>query len=336
MPGGSSSTQSDGGSGDFNMFQSGEGTSSGSFFGDTDGGSFFGSGPAVVEGGNPPFGSGGFGTNNKPAENDTTSSSSGPSVNLSAAAVQAKKMKSETFQKTQLSIPIHAGSVHQTPRTAPWSNPGPTFGSRQQQQLPPTKPDSVADDHLITFKDQDFKQASFGSSQQTHMAQKPISHHVLSKEVPSSQQHTFAQPPSSTQKITQQSGLGSAETLSSQTIPPQVQEQQKPSLAQTPVQSEKTSVAASDAKTMDDASEDVPPADALLRELLVMQKEQISGLLPELRGQDEKSDQILDSAGLVLKEITNYSEKLSGIKQQYCSRLSQVSSFLRMIPKTEQ
>ena len=85
----------------------------------------------------------------------------------------------------------------------------------------------------------------------------------------------------------------------------------------------------------DDASEDIPPADAILKELLNMQKEQLSEFLPELREQEEKSHQILDSAGLVLKEIINYSEKLSGINQQYCSRLSQVSSFLRMIPKTE-
>ena len=85
----------------------------------------------------------------------------------------------------------------------------------------------------------------------------------------------------------------------------------------------------------EDDDEDIP-ADALLKELIEMQKQQLTEFLPLLRDGEEKSSQILDSAGLVLKDIDNYSEKLSGIKQQYCSRLSQVSSFLRMIPKMEQ
>ena len=76
------------------------------------------------------------------------------------------------------------------------------------------------------------------------------------------------------------------------------------------------------------------PADALLKELIEMQKQHLTDFLPELRNGEDKAAQILDSAGLVLKDINNYSEKLSGIKQQYCSRLTQVSSFLRMIPKT--
>eukprot|EP00092_Neocalanus_flemingeri_P003485 GFUD01003734.1.p1 GENE.GFUD01003734.1~~GFUD01003734.1.p1 ORF type:complete len:293 (+),score=108.25 GFUD01003734.1:32-910(+) len=70
------------------------------------------------------------------------------------------------------------------------------------------------------------------------------------------------------------------------------------------------------------------PADALLKQLLNMQNQQLTELLPELREREEKSEQILDSARLVMKDIKNYDEKLSGIKQQYYSRLSQVSSFL--------
>jgi len=77
------------------------------------------------------------------------------------------------------------------------------------------------------------------------------------------------------------------------------------------------------------------PADALLKDLIDMQKQQLCELLPEMRKGEEKSEQILDSARLVLKDVSNYGVKLAGVKQQYCSRLSQVSSFLRMIPKTE-
>ena len=75
------------------------------------------------------------------------------------------------------------------------------------------------------------------------------------------------------------------------------------------------------------------PADQIFKDLLNMQRQQLSELLPELKASDEKSGQVLDSAVLVLKEVDNYSEKLAGIKQQYISRLSQVSSFLKMIPK---
>jgi len=89
--------------------------------------------------------------------------------------------------------------------------------------------------------------------------------------------------------------------------------------------------------THDDTKEgeDEAPADALLKDLIDMQKQQLCELLPGMRKGEEKSEQILDSARLVLKDVSNYGVKLAGVKQQYCSRLSQVSSFLRMIPKTE-
>jgi len=80
---------------------------------------------------------------------------------------------------------------------------------------------------------------------------------------------------------------------------------------------------------------DVMPADQIFKDLLNRQRQQLSELLPELKASDEKSEQVLDNAMLVLKEVDNYSEKLAGIKQQYCSRLSQVSSFLKMNPKHE-
>jgi len=78
---------------------------------------------------------------------------------------------------------------------------------------------------------------------------------------------------------------------------------------------------------------DFMPADQIFKDLLNKQWQQLSELLPELKASEEKSEQVLDNAKLVLKEVDNYSEKLAGIKQQYCSRLSQVSSFLKMVPK---
>jgi len=80
---------------------------------------------------------------------------------------------------------------------------------------------------------------------------------------------------------------------------------------------------------------DFKPADQIFKDLLNRQRQQLSELLPELKATDERSEQVLDNAMLVMKEVDNYSEKLAGIKQQYCSRLSQVSSFLKMIPKHE-
>ena len=81
--------------------------------------------------------------------------------------------------------------------------------------------------------------------------------------------------------------------------------------------------------------EDEMPADILLRDMIDMQKQQLCQLIPQMRRGEEISDQILNSARLVLSDVTNYGEKLAVTKQLYCSRLSQVSSCLRMIPKTE-
>jgi len=80
---------------------------------------------------------------------------------------------------------------------------------------------------------------------------------------------------------------------------------------------------------------DLMSADQIFKDLLNKQRHQLLELLPELKASEEKSEEVLDNAMLVLQEVDNYSEKLAGIKQQYCSRLSQVSSFLKMIPKHE-
>jgi len=319
-PGAGSSAQSGGGSGDFNMFGNGEDSSSGAFFGGAEnvtGGSFFGPAHAVGVGGNAFFGSAGFGTPNKNSMEQKTSTSFGPPTDLSTAATPAKKMKSETHKQATLSAPSPAVSVHQqTPQTTLWSNHGPTIGSKQQQ-LAPTTPagtrSSTKDDHQANLKVQDYKLEPAGFSTQL-----PINHD-LNMQAP------------------QQSRVGSAEGHPVQKIPPQVRQQEKMSHAQSSVLTEEKTkvVAPTDVVTKDDSCENIPPSDALLRELLNMQKEQLAELLPVLREHDEKSGQIMDSAGLVMKEITSYSEKLSGIKHQYCSRLNQVSSFLRMIPKTE-
>jgi len=344
------------------MFGSGGVGGTGSFFGRAEnvaGGSFFGAGPAAGEGGKSFFGSSGFGTPIKSFEQKPPTSFVPPD-NFTTTATPAKKMKTDAPQASW-STPSPAVSVHKNPQSAPWSNPGPTIGSKQQPAASgstvaapwggaaPTAPSGIrsamVDDHLATPKGRDCKQKSTEFPQQTSNNQPPINPHGYNQQTSSTQlttaPHAYTQPPPNTQGLTQQQGFGSAEAEPIPAyigqFPAQIQEQQKLSEVQSSVQmEEKTNVAAPEVKTKDDASEDIPPADAILKELLNMQKEQLSELLPELREQDEKSEQILDSAGLVLKEITNYSEKLSGIKQQYCSRLSQVSSFLRMIPKTEQ
>ena len=91
-------------------------------------------------------------------------------------------------------------------------------------------------------------------------------------------------------------------------------------------------------KTVDDfkkGEDDEIPADILLRDMIDMQKQQLCQLIPQMKKGEEISDQILNSARLVLRDVTNYGEKLAVTKKLYCSRLSQVSSYLMMIPKTE-
>jgi len=111
------------------------------------------------------------------------------------------------------------------------------------------------------------------------------------------------------------------------TAPAQVED--KPSSVQRSVVKEE--------EALDLAKEDgdLMSADQIFKDLLIKQRHQLMELLPELKASEEKSEQVLDNAMLVLQEVDNYSEKLAGIKQQYCSRLSQVSSFLKMIPKHE-
>lgn len=92
-------------------------------------------------------------------------------------------------------------------------------------------------------------------------------------------------------------------------------------------------------KTVDefkkDDEDDEMSADVLLKDMIDMQKQQLYELVPQMKRSEDMSDQILSSASLVLRDVTNYGEKLAVTKQLYCSRLSQVSSCLRMIPKTE-
>jgi len=80
---------------------------------------------------------------------------------------------------------------------------------------------------------------------------------------------------------------------------------------------------------------DFKPTDQIFKDLLNKQWQQLSEFLPELKASDEMSEEVLDNAKLVLKEVDEYSEKLAGIKQQYCTRLSQVSRILKMVPKHE-
>jgi len=76
-------------------------------------------------------------------------------------------------------------------------------------------------------------------------------------------------------------------------------------------------------------------AEVVLKDMIDMQKQQLYELVPRMKRSEEMSEQILTSASLVLRDVTNYKKKLAMTKQLYCSRLSQVSSCLGMIPKTE-
>jgi len=121
----------------------------------------------------------------------------------------------------------------------------------------------------------------------------------------------------------------STESCNSYQPPPATSNQVSDNSAQGSALREKTG---NDFKKDED---DEGSAEALLRDMIDMQKQQLYNLVPKMKRSEEMSEQILTSTSLVLRDVTNYGEKLSVTKQLYCSRLSQVSSFLRMVPKTE-
>jgi len=345
------------------MFGSG-GNESGSFFGgaeDKTGGSFFGAGPSAGEGGGASFfGSGGFGTPSKSEDQKPPTSFYGPPPDLSVSTTPAKRMKGDTTtSQTSWSNPSSSTGMtgHQSKQpagpspnslTANWGAPPATrpgvnedyksqgYGhiqaQGQNQEAPQSqmyKQDSTGV-AMTSSKPQEFRQA-----QPQGYSQGPPQF----KQGPTSLAHPPASSQGSSQALTQPQGYGQAppptqEHKKEASAPVAAKQQNLSSSDQSSVLKEEKIKANLDDKTKDDEGDDIP-ADALLKELIEMQKQHLTEFLPELRYGEDKAAQILDSAGLVLKDVTNYSEKLSGIKQQYCSRLSQVSSFLRMIPKTE-
>ena len=289
------------GPGDFNMFgcsSSSKESGSGAFFGgaeDSSGGSFFGSGPGAGEPGGSSFSSAAFGTPRKPGEQNPAPSMFGPPEDVTTPA---KKFKPDPSQPRyqQPSIPS-AGT---------------------QWAAKPGLPDTT-------------QAQSYGKGAPTQGR-------------PGTGPPKPQVPPSNSQAMFHNSSLAQAQAKQALPHAQEVGRGAWQSPAPVKMQNINSSVQSSVLKedgtnkpAHDDTKEeeDDLPADALLKDLIDMQKQQLCELLPEMRKGDEKSEQILDSARLVLKNVSNYGVKLAGVKQQYCSRLSQVSSFLRMIPKTE-
>eukprot|EP00092_Neocalanus_flemingeri_P041735 GFUD01045456.1.p1 GENE.GFUD01045456.1~~GFUD01045456.1.p1 ORF type:complete len:315 (-),score=120.28 GFUD01045456.1:180-1124(-) len=232
------------------------------------------------------------------------------------------------------------------PKTSSWGAPPPTkpgMSKNQQSQSYGQLQNYPQGHHKAISHPQMYKQESTGyTSPPTIGNTQPATEGYTSSPSNGSIQTPttgYSQPPYPGHTVAPiYNNIGHSQSLGYSQAPPEIKvptpaKQQNISSVQSSVLQEKPKVIG-EAKSNEEDCDDIS-ADALLKELLNMQKEQLTELLPELREREEKSEQILDSAGLVLKDITNYGEKLSGIKQQYCSRLSQVSSFLKMIPKTE-
>jgi len=71
-----------------------------------------------------------------------------------------------------------------------------------------------------------------------------------------------------------------------------------------------------------------PSADEVLRNSLGRLHAKIASIGPQLKKQEEADEQILDKASHLLSEIVQYRENLEETKHNFCSRLTQVASFL--------
>jgi len=69
-------------------------------------------------------------------------------------------------------------------------------------------------------------------------------------------------------------------------------------------------------------------ADEVLRNSLGRLHAKIASIGPQLKKQEEADEQILDKASHLLSEIVQYRENLEETKHNFCSRLTQVASFL--------
>jgi len=69
-------------------------------------------------------------------------------------------------------------------------------------------------------------------------------------------------------------------------------------------------------------------ADEVLRNSLGRLHAKIASIGPQLKKQEEADEQILDKASHLLSEIVKYRENLEETKHNFCSRLTQVASFL--------
>eukprot|EP00092_Neocalanus_flemingeri_P063476 GFUD01076823.1.p1 GENE.GFUD01076823.1~~GFUD01076823.1.p1 ORF type:complete len:330 (-),score=112.14 GFUD01076823.1:143-1132(-) len=310
--------------------------------GDFSGGSFFGgvddkTGGSIFGGSGGETGSSVFGS----------SSIFIPPGNLSSTT-PAKKARNDFPSLTVTKAP--SSSVRVTgqlqkqpngptpPKTSSWGAPPPTkpgMSKTQQSQSYEQLQSYPQGHHKAISHPQMYKQESTGYTSA------PTKGYTSSPSNGSNQTPTtgHSQPPYPGHTVAPiYNNIGHSQSLGYSQAPPEIKvptpaKQQNISSVQSSVLQEKPKVFG-EAKSNEEDCDDIS-ADALLTELLNMQKEQLTELLPELREREEKSEQILDSAGLVLKDVTNYGEKLVGIKQQYCCRLSQVSSFLKMIPKSE-
>jgi len=71
-----------------------------------------------------------------------------------------------------------------------------------------------------------------------------------------------------------------------------------------------------------------PSADEVLRNSLGRLHAKIASIGPQLKKQEEADEQILDKASHLLSEIVQYRENLEETKHNFCSRITQVASFL--------
>eukprot|EP00092_Neocalanus_flemingeri_P041734 GFUD01045455.1.p1 GENE.GFUD01045455.1~~GFUD01045455.1.p1 ORF type:complete len:329 (-),score=121.37 GFUD01045455.1:146-1132(-) len=306
--------------------------SGGSFFGGVDdntGGSFFsGSGGEI---GGSVFGSPSKSQASSRPPGDFSLTTPAKKMRTDIPSIAVKQAPSSSTRSTDQLPKQPTGPT--PPKTSSWGAPPPTkpgMSKNQQSQSYGQLQNQPQGHHKAISLPQVYKQEA------TAYTSPPTKGYTSSPCNGSIQTPTtgYTQPPypGHTVAPTHFQSLGYSQATPEIKVPAPAK-QQNISSVQSSVLQEKPKVIV-EAKSNEEDCGDIS-ADALLKELLNMQKEQLTELLPELREREENSEQILDSAGLVLKDIANYGKKLSGIKQQYCSKLSQVSSFLKMIPKTE-
>ena len=83
-------------------------------------------------------------------------------------------------------------------------------------------------------------------------------------------------------------------------------------------------------KKIGNRKEENRPLSDVMRDAIEEVRSKMLAMIPDVKRQEEASDSIMGRATVLEADINNYREQLAGVKHEYTSRLSQLSSILTM------